>query len=153
MKRMLFWAMALLLATAACSAEPKQGVRVEGAWARATVAAAPVAGGFLTVVNTGTKDDRLLRAESGIAERVEIHEMRHEDGMMRMRALADGLAVPAGGKVELAPGGYHLMFIRPTHALTAGERFSVTLVFEHAGAIPVEFEVREMGAGSAHMQH
>ena len=86
---------------------------MEDAWSRATPPVAPVAGGF-TVVNAGDKPDVLLGAESDLSQRVELHEMRMDGGMMRMRELTDGLPVPARGKVVLAPGGYHLMFIRPS---------------------------------------
>jgi copper(I)-binding protein len=66
---------------------------------------------------------------------------------MRMRQLADGLALPAGSTVVLKPGGYHLMFIKPVRALAEGERFDATLVFQRAGKVKVVFEVRAMGAG------
>ena len=145
MKRILMVA-ALCAATGAWAAG-KPGIHVTEAWSRATPAVAPVAGGFMTLANEGDREERLLRVESGIAQKVEIHEMRHEDGVMRMRQLADGLAVPAGGKVVLKPGGYHLMFIKPVRALAEGERFEATLLFQRAGKVKVMFDVRAMGAG------
>ena len=145
MKRILM--VALLWAASSAWAADKPGIRVTEAWSRATPAVAPVAGGFMTLVNDGEREERLLRVESGISQRVEIHEMRHENGVMRMRQLVDGLAVPAGGKVVLKPGGYHLMFIKPVRALAEGERFDATLVFQRAGKVKVVFEVRAMGAG------
>ena len=96
-------AAALLLAVAGAIAAPKATLRVEDAWSRATPPVAPVAGGFLTVVNAGDKPDVLLGAESDLSQRVELHEMRMDGGMMRMRELTDGLPVPARGKVVLAP--------------------------------------------------
>ena len=145
MKRILMIA-ALSAATGAWAAG-KPGIRVTEPWSRATPAVAPVAGGFMTLVNEGDPDERLLRVESDIARKVEIHEMRHENGVMRMRQLADGLAVPARGKVVLKPSGYHLMFIKPVRALAEGERFDATLVFQRAGKVKVVFEVGAMGAG------
>ena len=145
MKRILM--VAALCAASGAWAAGKPGIHVTEAWSRATPAVAPVAGGFMTLVNEGDPDERLLRVESDIARKVEIHEMRHEDGVMRMRQLADGLAVPAGGKVVLKPGGYHLMFIKPVRALVEGERFEATLVFQRAGRVKVMFDVRAMGAG------
>ena len=145
MKRILM--VALLWAASSAWAADKPGIRVTEAWSRATPAVAPVAGGFMPLVNEGDREERLLRVESGIAQRLEIHEMRHENGVMRMRQLADGLAVPAGGTVVLKPGGYHLMFIKPLRALADGERFDATLVFQRAGKVKVVFEVRAMGAG------
>ena len=148
MKKTILLAVSMLLLSAAGVTANRDGVRAVDAWSRATPAVAPVAGGFLTLVNDGDKDDRLLRIESAVAERVELHEMRHEDGVMRMRELSDGLVVPAHGKVELRPGGYHLMFIKPKRAFVEGERFDATLVFQRAGRIKVMFEVRAMGAGA-----
>ena len=101
----------------------------------------------ITVVNDGDVDDRLLRVESDIAQRVELHQMRNDGGVMRMRALPDGVVVPAHGKLELKPGGYHLMLIKPRRALVEGGHFEATLVFQRAGRVPARFEVRAMGAG------
>ena len=138
---------ALLLAACAGVAATGPGVRVEHAWTRAVPAVAPVAGGFFTVVNDSDRDDRLLRIETDAAQRVEIHQMRNDGGVMRMRALPGGVAVPAHGRVEFKPGGYHLMLIQPTRALTEGVRFDATLVFQHAGRVKASFDVRGMGAG------
>lgn len=138
----------LLMSMATAIAAPKATLRVEDAWSRATPPVAPVAGGFLTVVNSSDKPDVLLGADSDIAQRVEIHEMRMDGGMMRMRELADGLPVPAHGKVVLAPGGYHLMFIKPRRPLVEGERFQATLRFRDAGKVTTTFSVRAMGAGA-----
>lgn len=147
MQRKLFLGALLGLSLAAVAASPAAGVRVLDAWTRAVPAVAPVAGGYLTIVNDGDVDDRLLRVESDIAQRVEIHQMRHEDGVMRMRALPEGAVVPAHGKLELKPGGYHLMVIKPRRALVEGGHFEATLVFQRAGRVPARFEVRAMGAG------
>ncbi|TXI80040.1 MAG: copper chaperone PCu(A)C [Cupriavidus sp.] len=145
MRRVLAFSMALLF-TGACIAG-KPGMRVENAWTRAVPAVAPVAGGFLTVVNDGGSADRLLRIETDAAQRVEIHQMRNDGGVMRMRALPDGVTVPAHGRVEFKPGGYHLMLIQPKRALAEGGRFDATLVFQRAGRVKATFEVRGMGAG------
>ena len=141
-------AAALLLAVAGAIAAPKATLRVQDAWSRATPPVAPVAGGFLTVVNAGDRPDVLLGAESDLSQRVELHEMRMDGGMMRMRELTDGLPVPARGKVVLAPGGYHLMFIKPKRALVEGERFTATLRFRDAGKVTTTFTVRGMGVGA-----
>lgn len=147
MERKTGWALALLLAASAAVAAKSGGVRVENAWTRAVPAVAPVAGGFLTVVNDGDGADRLLRIETDIAQRVEIHQMRNDGGVMRMRALPDGVVVPAHGRMELKPGGYHLMLIQPKRALVEGGRFEATLVFQRAGRVKATFDVRGMGAG------
>jgi len=109
---------------------------------------APVAGGFLTVVNDGNQPDTLLRVESDVAERVELHQMRNDGGVMRMRALPEGVVVPAHGTLELKPGGYHLMLIKPRRVLAPGDHFDATLVFQHGGRVTVQFDVRALGAGA-----
>lgn len=130
------------------SARATPSVIVETPWARATPPGAPVAGGFLTVRNSGRSADRLLSASSPDAERVEIHEMRMDDGMMRMRRIDDGLAIAPNATLELKPGGYHLMFIKPAHPFVAGETVTATLRFERGGTREVRFEVRAPGSGA-----
>ncbi|AWV06521.1 copper chaperone PCu(A)C [Marilutibacter maris] len=122
------------------------GVGAGDAWMRAMPPGAKVAGGFLTLRNGGADADRLLSIHSPAAERVEVHEMRTVDGMMRMRHLEEGLEVPAGGEIRLAPGGYHLMFMQPARPFAEGDTVPATLVFEHAGEVEVEFRVLALGA-------
>ena len=145
MNKTIATALALGLVWSVCAAQGA-GVRVQDPWLRATPPGATVAGGFLTLINDGSQPDRLVRVESPLAARVELHETRAEGGTMRMRALPDGLTVPAHGQVVLKPGSYHLMFIQPTQALAAGMQVQATLVFERAGQVPVTFVVRPMGA-------
>ena len=128
-------------------------LEISAPWSRAIPPAAPVAAGYLSIRNRGSGDDRLVEVRSDAAARVEIHELRDEDGMARMRQLPDGLSLPAGETVELRPGGYHLMFITPADGFVAGRQVAATLVFEHAGELPVEFEVRPIGAQSAGEGH
>jgi len=121
---------------------------IEHPWTRTTPAAAPVAGGYLVVVNKGSAADRLVSAGFERSKTVEIHEMKQEGGVMRMRALPAGLPIPAGGRVELAPGGLHLMFMGLEGRLNEGERIKGELVFEKAGRVAVEFKVESLGYGS-----
>lgn len=112
---------------------------------RATPPSANVAGGYLTIENTGTSDDRLVGIETDLSERAELHEMKMEDGVMKMRALGDGIAIPAGGTVELKPGGLHLMFMGIRHPLKEGDEVPVKLTFETAGSIEVMLKVGSIG--------
>lgn len=122
-------------------------IHVDDAWTRATPPAARAAGGFATIRNTGDADDRLTGARSPIGT-VEIHTMEMKDGVMRMRHMPDGLAVPAGGTVVLKPGGYHLMFLDLAAPVVQGPPVPVTLVFEKAGDVSVEMSVAPIGARS-----
>ncbi|TIX98502.1 MAG: copper chaperone PCu(A)C, partial [Mesorhizobium sp.] len=114
-------------------------------WSRATPPGAKVAGGYFTVTNTGSSPDRLLSISSEISAKAELHEMDVGDGVMAMRPVTGGLEVPAGGKVALAPGGYHLMFVGLKRQPKQGETFPATLIFEKAGTVTVDFAVEGIG--------
>lgn len=114
---------------------------VSDGFSRATRPGAPVAGGFVTIANHGPDADRLVAVASPAAGRMEVHEMAMADGVMTMRALDDGLPIPAGATVVLAPGGYHVMFMDLQAPLVEGESVAVTLTFEHAGPVTVPFAV------------
>ena len=96
---------------------------------------------FVFGFGQGAADDRLLSATSPETTSVELHEMSMADGNMTMRALPEGLLIPAGGTVDLAPGGIHLMLIGVTAALAAGQTVPVELRFEKAGTVTVPFAV------------
>jgi Uncharacterized protein conserved in bacteria len=121
-------------------------LQLNGPFTRATLPNAPVAGGFFTIVNTGTEDDRLVSAASDIARETQIHEMALEGDVMRMRQLADGIPIPAGQTVVLAPGGYHIMFMGLNRALSEGETVPVTLKFEKAGEVLLDLHVEAVAA-------
>ena len=122
-------------------------LKIEHPWSRATPMGAKVAGGYFTIINKGSAPDRLLSISSDISEKAELHEMGVKDGIMTMRPVSGGLEVPAGAKVALAPGGYHLMFIGLKRQPKQGEKFGAKLTFEKAGTVDVEFAVEGMGGG------
>lgn len=156
MKSLLTFLLSLLLAGCARQDHARIGkLDVSAPWSRETPPTARVAAGYLSIRNRGRQDDRLLAVESTAARRVEIHQSRTDGGVMRMRLLADGLPIPAGQTVILAPGGSHLMFIDTVRPPTAGERLDAVLVFRDAGRLPVAFEVRGMAAPSeaSHAHH
>ena len=120
---------------------------------RATLPNAPVAGGFLTIENTGTEPDRLVSATSDIAGETQIHEMAMQGDVMKMRQLADGLEIPAGETVVLAPGGFHIMFMGLKQALVEGETITVTLTFEKAGTVDVVLPIEAAAADAPTAEH
>jgi len=144
----------LILATACSSGTPPPGeavITITDPWVRQPPPGASVAGAYLRLTNPGTHDDRLLAVDTPAAERVEIHEMLTHAGMMRMRELEHGVALPAGETTHLAPGGLHLMLIAPKMELVAGEEVTMTLKFERSPAQTVVFDVRSlMDAGNSH---
>ena len=111
-------------------------------WTRPTPPAAPAGAGYLTITNTGSEPDRLLGGTSPAVREVQIHQMKLMDGIMRMRPVAGGLVIPAGGSVRLAPGGYHIMLIGPKRPFVAGATVPATLRFARAGTVKVAFAVR-----------
>ena len=115
-------------------------------WSRATAATAPTAAAYMKITNNGAAVDRLVAAKSDAADKVEVHEMKMEGSIMRMRELEKGLEIPAGATVTLEPGGFHLMLIGLKAPLQQGTRVPVTLVFEKAGSIDIELAVAAMGA-------
>lgn len=125
-------------------------LRIAHPWSRATPPAAKVGGGYLKIDNRGSSADRLRSVTLDRAGRVEIHEMSIAEGIMRMRELPMGVEIPAGGSVELKPGGLHVMFMDLKSPLKQGDRLMGTLIFERAGAVAVEFAVEAIGASPAH---
>lgn len=125
---------------------------VRDAWSRATPGGAKVGAGYFVVENAGTTPDRLLGAEVEVAGRAEIHQTSESGGVSRMQPV-ESLAAAPGSRIEFRPNGYHLMLVDLKRPLAQGERFRGSLVFEQAGRVPVEFEVRGIGAGSGHGAH
>lgn len=162
MRKCLSWMAGITLLLAGCAPEGQpaedharhaEGLEVTGAWSRAVPPQSPVAAGYMTIRNHGQADDRLLAVHADAATRVEIHEVRTEDGIARMRELEGGLPLPARSTVEFRPGGYHLMFMAPDGRFAAAGHVAVTLVFEKAGERAVDFEVRADEAASGEGGH
>lgn len=124
-------------------------INISKPFTRATLPNAPVGGGFFTIENTGTEADRLVSATSTIAKDTQIHEMALQGDVMKMRKLPEGLEIPAGETVVLAPGGFHLMFMGINQPLVEGETVSVTLTFEKAGTVELELPVLGSAADGA----
>ena len=134
---------ALVLALAAAAPAIAQTVpKVEGAWARPTVAVQASGGGFLKI--TSATADRLVSASAPISKTVELHTMQMDGDVMRMREVP-AIEIPAGQTVELKPGGLHVMFIGLNQPLQEGASFPLTLRFEKAGEVKVDVQVRNQG--------
>ncbi len=142
------FAMFSALATFNASAQEfKAGsIVINQPWSRATVSSAKVGAGYMTITNTGKEADRLIGGALPQAGRVEIHEMRIVDDVMKMRPLANGLEIKPGETVTLKPGGYHVMFMQLKQPFKEGETLKGDLTFEKAGTVPVEYEVGTIAA-------
>lgn len=134
----------ILLAACATCVEATVGA----AWSRATIDGAE-AGAVFAVITGGDAADRLVAAESPAAKVIELHEhTRGADGVMAMREVQGGIAVPAQGAVILKPRSYHIMLIGLTAPLVKGAKVQVTFVFERAGRIAVTADVLDPWAMS-----
>lgn len=116
-------------------------------WSRPSPMAADVAAGFLTITNSGSEDDRLVKATAEITGNVQIHDMKMEGDMMKMVELTDGIVIPAGQTVELKPGSLHIMFMGLKAQPATGSTFKGTLSFEKAGSADIEYMVHAADAG------
>ena len=120
---------------------PGGAIRVLDGWVRAAPPGARVTAAYLTLENPGPQQRVLESVSAEGFEVVEIHETREQDGVARMRPVSR-LAVPAGGRVELAPGGFHLMLIGPDSPAAEGEQRRLALRFDDGSATTVRLPVR-----------
>lgn len=116
-----------------------QSVRIDSPWARPTPPSAKVGGAFMIVAG-GKEADRIVSASSPAAAVVELHTHIMEGGVAKMRAIPV-IEVPAHGKVELKPGGLHIMLINLKAPLKVGGTVPIKLRFEKAGEVDVNVAV------------
>ncbi len=146
---MLVVSIVLLLIGAANAKDYKVGaLEIDSPWSRATPKGASVAAGYMMIKNNGAVSDSLVSAATSIAGKIEVHEMTMDNGVMKMRPLAGGLEIKPGATVEFKPSALHLMIMNLKQPVEKGKPFVVTLTFEKAGAVDVEFTVEGVGATS-----
>lgn len=145
---MISWRCVMVAIGVIVASSVRAQVTVEDAWVRATVPGQPVAAAYLKIRSAQTAE--LIAVSTLVTARAEIHEMRMEGGIMRMRPVTR-LALPAGETVELKPGGYHLMLMDIVKPLRPGEVVPITLVIEGPDNKPqevkIEAKVRDMAGG------
>jgi len=153
-RRFLILALAALLtATAAIGHDFQIGaLKIGHPWARPTLPGQGAGGAYLSVHNGGSTPDRLLGGSMPVAAGVEVHEMRMEGDVMRMRELP-GLEIPAGKTVTLAPAGLHLMLTGLKAPLKLGDKLPLKLRFEKAGEIEVTVNVEDKPAAPTEAAH
>ncbi|MHA3913654.1 copper chaperone PCu(A)C [Halovulum sp. GXIMD14793] len=125
-------------------------IEIRDAYAFATPPKAMNGAAYMEIANTGETADRLIEARSD-AGRTELHKSeKNAEGAMAMIHQKDGIAIPAGEAVSLQPGGYHIMFMGLDGPFVEGQGRSVTLVFEKAGEVSIDLDVRARGHGGTH---
>jgi copper(I)-binding protein len=132
-----------VLALAGCGSAASSGAAtISDAWAR-PAAAGGMSAAYFTITNTSTTADALLSVSSPSAAMVQLHETSVDAaGVAAMHPVAR-VAVQAGGSVAFKPGSYHLMLMGLTSELSAGKTIQLDLVFEHAGKVVVQAEIRQ----------
>ncbi|MEZ2219475.1 copper chaperone PCu(A)C [Rhizobium sp. RCC_161_2] len=124
------------------SATAKLGdLDISGGYVRAMLPGQPVGGGYITIHNGGKSDDKLTSVTSSQAGKVELHQMKMEGTIMKMREVKEGIAIPAGATVTLSPSGMHMMFKQVKTPFKQGGAVPVMLMFEKAGMVDITLPV------------
>ena len=141
---------------AQASEQAVENLKLSMPWVRASVPGQVNGAGYVEISNKAAQSDKLIAASTSGVNRVELHTIITENGVAKMREVS-GIEVPASGAVKLAPGGYHIMFLGLTEPFKAGSTLPVTLKFEKAGEVKVNFEIKPAtfnpGTMSGHGSH
>ncbi|MCP5158184.1 MAG: copper chaperone PCu(A)C [Gammaproteobacteria bacterium] len=139
----------------ALATEPET-IQVTESWARESPPTVTNGAVYMTLTNTGSKNDRLLAGAGEIAEAIELHTHIMENHVAKMRQVTS-IEIDAGKPTLLQPGGLHIMLIGLKNPLTVGQTFPLTLRFEKAGEIVTQVTVRgkdaEIAPGDSHAHH
>lgn len=131
-------------------------LKLSAPWIRASVPGQVNGAGYVQIDNKTGQADRLISATTNGVNRVELHTIITDNGVAKMREVP-GIDVPANGAVKLMPGGFHIMFLGLTAPFKADTTVPVTLKFEKAGEVKVDFEIKpptyNPGAPSGHSSH
>ena len=117
-----------------------QTVEVKDAWVRTSVQGQTATGAFMKI--TAKDNAKLVAASTPVAGVTEVHEMKMDGDVMKMRAVEGGLELPAGKTVELKPGGYHVMLMDLKAALPKDSTIPLTLVFKDAKGVESKVELK-----------
>lgn len=134
---------AVVISSAACAVRTAEAVRIQNAWVSATVPGQRVAGAYMEITSPAAA--ALTGVQTPVARAAEMHTMKVEDGVMKMRAVKN-IDLPARRVVKLAPGGQHVMLLDVDRALKPGERVPLTLIIRSAdgvrSTVKIQAEVR-----------
>ena len=125
-------------------------LELHDAWIRETPPNHPATGGYLAIKNHGNTADVLISVSADFAINSEIHEMKMEGDVMKMRPLENGLVIPENEEIHLKPGGYHLMFMKLKQRMIPMDVHQVTLTFKNSGSVAVPMTVHKMSHGMKH---
>ena len=143
-----------LLALLVASSAAAQALKVQNAWVRATVQGQKATGAFMQI--TAPTTTTLVGVSTPVAGLAEVHEMKMDGDVMRMRPLSQGLELPAGTTVRLQPGGYHLMLMDLKVPLQKDSTIPLTLSLRDSKGVPSTQELRIpvlVSAPAGHGEH
>lgn len=133
-------------------ASAASGVEISNIYSYAVPSGARSAAAFMTITYPSAEGemtpDRLIKVETPVAGKAEIHTLLIENDMMMMRSV-DVFPLPPGGSISFSPQGPHIMMMELRQPLVVGEKFPMTLVFEKAGSVEIEVPVYAPGTGPA----
>jgi copper(I)-binding protein len=132
---------AFLLCNVTLGFSDSNQVEFEGAWIKQLPPVVPMRAGYVAISNESKTSVSIVAAQSDAFELVEMHETLMADGMMKM-VQRESIELPARSKVELKPGGAHLMLITPKRNLAVGDKVAIEVSFDDNTTRKVEFEVR-----------
>lgn len=136
------WLIALTMLGAAAAFAAEQRLSLAGAWVPNTFEVGRDIPLHVTIRNDTDSPDALVRARCPIANFSEKHTVDRGEGAPAMRTIS-AIPIPSGGEVALQPTGYHVMLLQTREPLEVGRKFTCTLVFQKAGSIETEVEVRQ----------
>jgi periplasmic copper chaperone A len=147
----LLLAVAMLGGVQAHEGEPgyrKGQIHAVQAWARINPVQGRPSAAYFVLHNESKVADRLIAANSPIAGRIEIHEHVRDNGVMKMRPVAGGVAVAVDDMVLFEPGGLHLMLFDVKNPPKAGTRFPITLTFQRGKPQVIQVEAKALTASA-----
>ena len=119
---------------------------INNAWIKDTPPNHKTTAGYLTIENLGDTDERLLSVSSSFAAKGEIHQMKIDGEVMKMRPIPDGLVIPAGEIIYLKPGSFHLMFMKLNTQIIPQQTLKIILTFEKLGSVVMPATVKSVPA-------
>ena len=137
-------AVAALAFTASLAAAQTPAVTGHDAWVREPTGGRNMTGALAVGDNPGATPKAIVAASSDISDKVELHEMKNENGMMKMSPVKK-MDVPAKGKLELKPGSFHVMLFDVEKKISDGEKISLTFTFDDGSKVTTQAQARKAG--------
>lgn len=123
---------------------------IDHPWAPATQTGSPVGAAYMTITNAAPVPITLLDARTPVADKVEIHSMSMDGGIMRMRPLPGGVVIPARGQITFGPSGLHMMLLGMRQTLAEEQMVPMTLTFQGGLTVKIDLYIESAPTGGGH---